>query len=80
MMLILHWESSKLIDQGNGQKTGYSVGIYAEGTTVENKAGRTITVGEDGVGMYVKRCIYYIICLQKYDNRKRQQSYRDICR
>ena len=45
---------SKLIDQGNGQKTGYSVGIYAEGTTVENKAGRTITVGEDGVGMYVK--------------------------
>ena len=46
--------NSKLVDQGNGQKTGYSVGIYAEGATAENKAGRTITVGEDGVGMYVK--------------------------
>ncbi|MCP1224273.1 autotransporter domain-containing protein [Sebaldella sp. S0638] len=46
--------NSNLIDMGNGQKTGYSVGIYAEGATVENKAGRTITVGEDGVGMYAK--------------------------
>ncbi|MDR2878425.1 MAG: autotransporter domain-containing protein [Fusobacteriales bacterium] len=46
--------NSKLIDMGNGQKTGYSVGIYAEGATVENRAGRTVTVGEDGVGMYVK--------------------------
>ena len=45
---------SFLVTNAHGVKTGYSVGIYAEGSSAVNKATRTITVGKDGVGMYAR--------------------------
>ena len=45
---------SNLIDNGFGVKTGYSVGIYTEGSRAINNPGATITVGKEGVGMYVR--------------------------
>ncbi len=49
---------SNLVEQtdpsGVKYKTGYSVGIYGENSNVTNNLGKTIQVGKDGVGIYVK--------------------------
>ena len=39
-------------------KTGYSVGIYGEDSNITNSSGRTIQVGKDGIGIYVKGAGY----------------------
>ena len=39
---------------GAKYKSGYSVGIYGEGSSVKNSASSTIQTGADGIGMYVK--------------------------
>ena len=39
-------------------KTGYSVGIYGEDSNITNNAGKTIQVGKDGIGIYVKGAGY----------------------
>jgi hypothetical protein len=53
---------SNLIEHtdSNGEKynTGYSVGIYGENSNITNNIGRTIQVGKDGIGMYVKGAGY----------------------
>ena len=43
---------SFLVTDAYGVKTGYSVGMYGEGSSVVNNGGRTITVGKEGVGIF----------------------------
>ena len=51
--LVEHTDSA-----GNKYKTGYSVGIYGEDSNITNSSGRTIQVGKDGIGIYVKGAGY----------------------
>ena len=51
--LIEHTDSS-----GVKYKTGYSVGIYGENSNITNSTGRTIQVGKEGIGIYVKGAGY----------------------
>jgi hypothetical protein len=39
---------------GEKYKSGYSVGIYGEGSSILNDSTATISVGKDGIGMYAK--------------------------
>ena len=39
-------------------KTGYSIGIYGEDSNITNNSGRTIQVGKEGIGIYVKGAGY----------------------
>jgi hypothetical protein len=54
--------NSNLIEHtdSNGKKyhTGYSVGIYGENSNITNSIGKTIQVGKDGIGIYVKGAGY----------------------
>ena len=47
--LVEHTDSS-----GVKYKTGYSVGIYGEDSNITNNVGKTIQVGKEGIGIYVK--------------------------
>ncbi|MCP1225881.1 autotransporter domain-containing protein [Sebaldella sp. S0638] len=51
--LVEHTDSS-----GNKYKTGYSVGIYGEKSNITNNSGKTIQVGKEGIGIYVKGAGY----------------------
>ena len=45
----------ELTDQyGQKYKSGYSVGIYGEGSSVQNDSSASVKVGKDGIGIYVK--------------------------
>ena len=47
--LVEHTDSN-----GTKYKTGYSVGIYGENSNITNNSGKTIQVGKEGIGIYVK--------------------------
>jgi hypothetical protein len=51
--LVEHTDSG-----GNKYKTGYSVGIYGENSNITNSSGKTIQVGKEGIGIYVKGAGY----------------------
>ena len=51
--LVEHTDSS-----GVKYKTGYSVGVYGENSNITNNAGKTIQVGKEGIGIYVKGAGY----------------------
>jgi hypothetical protein len=48
---------SFLVTNSHNVKTGYSVGIYAEGSSAVNNYGKVITVGKEGVGMYARDAV-----------------------